>query len=357
MARSEDSHGWSDNDGAVARARRALHRWAMPGLVVLLLALFGFSASQGFPDRVEAISTPILAVLFGGAALRAWRSDVPSARVERALLFVTLAVLIAAAIEPIFTGRFEIAYPYVLGYAPLGYAAAFLFLGPGGGWRAAGITYLGLAGATLAGVATGQIPPVRMVPLILAHPILIGLLFAVAWSIALAARDRALALQQAAVDPLTGALNRRSGERELERLRGGYGLLVVDLDAFKRLNDSRGHAFGDTVLRAVTDALRAHVRPDDLVVRWGGDEFLVVAPGASPQDADALAQRIARAVRDRSREAGGEVGASVGVAVRGREEAWRSVFERADRAMYRAKEGGYAIGSASESVPSSTSTT
>jgi diguanylate cyclase (GGDEF)-like protein len=325
-----------------------MHRWAMPGVVVLLLALFGFSASQGFPDRVEAISAPILAVLFAGASLRAWRSDVPSVTVERGLLFVTLGVLVAAAIEPVFTGRFEIGYPYVLGYAPLGYAAAFLFLGPSGGWRVAGVTYLGLAGATMAGVATGQIPPVRMVPLVVAHPILIGLLFGVAWSIALAARDRALALEQAAVDPLTGALNRRSGERELERLRGGYGLLVVDLDAFKRLNDSRGHAFGDTVLKAVAEALVTHVRPDDLVVRWGGDEFLVVAPGAAKPTADALAQRIARAVREHTSAVGGEVGASIGVAVRGREEPWRAVFERADHAMYRAKEGGYAIGSAPE---------
>jgi diguanylate cyclase (GGDEF)-like protein len=354
VARSEVPHGWSGNDGAVARARLALHRWAMPGLVVLLIALFGFSASQGFPDRVEAVSTPILALLFGWASLRAWRGDVPSVAIERALLFVTLAVLIAAAIEPVLTGRFEIAYPYVLGYAPLGYAAAFLFLGPGGGWRAAGVTYLGLAGATVAGVATGQIPAVRMVPLILAHPILIGLLFSVAWSIAAAARDRAVALEQASVDALTGALNRRSGEQELERLRGGYGLLLVDLDAFKRLNDSRGHAFGDAVLKAVAEALMAHVRPDDLVVRWGGDEFLIVAPGAGKAVADALGQRVARAVRERSREVGVEVGASIGVAVRGREEAWGAVFERADRAMYRAKEGGFAVGSATEPAPEST---
>lgn len=346
MAGSDVPHGWSDSDGAVARARLASHRWAMPGLVVLLLVLFGFSASQGFPDLVEAIAAPLLAIGFGWASLRAWASDVPSPAVERALLFGTLAVLIAAAIEPVLTGRFEIAYPFLLGYAPLGYAAAFLFLGPRGGWRTAGVTYLGLAGATAAGVTTGQIPPVRMVPLIVAHPILIGLLYGVAWSIALAARERALALEEASVDSLTGVLNRRAGTRELDRLRGGYGLLVVDLDAFKQLNDTLGHAFGDAVLRAVAEALVDHVRPDDLVVRWGGDEFLVVAPGATKTESEGLAQRIARTVRKHSHEIGGEVDASIGIAMRGRGESWRSVFERADRAMYVAKKGGYRIGSA-----------
>lgn len=340
MDRPDDLHGWSDSDGVVARARLAIHRWAMPGFVVLAVLLFAFSASQGFPDLVEAASAPVLAAIFAWAGFQAWRTGRASATLERVALFFALTVLVAAAIEPVITGRFEIGYPYVLGYAPLGYAAAFLFLGPRDGWRASGVTYLGLALATLAGVATGQIPAVRMVPLVVAHPILIGLLAAVSWSIAVVSRERALALEMAALDPLTGAFNRRSGEREMAGMRGAYALLVIDLDDFKGVNDTRGHAFGDTVLHAVAEGIAGHLRPDDLVVRWGGDEFLVVAPGANESAAQQLAERIRDAVRERSTAVGGTIGASVGVAIRGRDEAWRTVFERADRAMYRAKHGG-----------------
>lgn len=107
-------------------------------------------------------------------------------------------------------------------------------------------------------------------------------------------------------DPLTGLLNRRALEvrmrEESEALRRartagrprGVGLLLVDLDRFKQVNDVFGHAVGDAVLGRVATALRAAVRAPDLVARWGGEEFVVVADDADPAALAILAERIRR---------------------------------------------------------------
>lgn len=338
MDRPEIEFAARTTTGGFERARIATHRFGFPALAVLMLLLFGFSASAGFPDRVEAVGTPLLAAVFLAASADAWRGPGASRAAERWILFACFLVLVAAAFEPVATGRFEIAYAYLLGYAPLAYAASFLFLGPRGGSVAASSVYAGLAAATLAGVATGQIPVVRSLPLVVANPILIGLLYAVAWSMAAAARERVEAQEEAATDPLTGALNRRSGERGIERLAGRYAMLVIDLDAFKRLNDERGHALGDRILSAVVEAIQGSVRPGDLVVRWGGDEFVVVAPDTDDFGAGLLCERLTEAIDAAGERLEAKLGASIGSAVREPEESWRSVFERADREMYAAKE-------------------
>lgn len=304
----------------------------------LTLGLFAFSWSQGFPDRVEAFSTPALAALFLGTGLRAWRTGQASERLERVALAATLVVLVLAAFEPVASGRFEIGYPYLLGYGPLAYAASLLFLGPRTGSLVAVATFLGLALATVLGVATAQIPPVRAMPMVAAHPILIGLLYAVAWTAATYARDHRDAERAAATDPLTGALNRRSGERMLDGLDGAFQLLVVDLDRFKRVNDERGHTFGDSVLRAVAQALRAAVRSGDAVVRWGGDEFVVVAPGSGDDERETLLDRVRTSLDAAFADLDGGVGASVGTATRADGEDWTAAFDRADADMYGAKD-------------------
>ncbi|HET9317578.1 MAG TPA: GGDEF domain-containing protein, partial [Vicinamibacteria bacterium] len=119
---------------------------------------------------------------------------------------------------------------------------------------------------------------------------------------ALGQRADALA-RLATIDGLTGLLNRRAlterleGEiRRSQRHRLPLALLAIDLDGLKRINDSHGHEAGDAALRRVGDALRAVCRVSDVTGRWGGDEFLVLAPGDSPGDAMRLAERIREAV-------------------------------------------------------------
>jgi diguanylate cyclase (GGDEF)-like protein len=103
----------------------------------------------------------------------------------------------------------------------------------------------------------------------------------------------------ARIDPLTGCLNRRAFyeafAREADRsgrLGAALSVLTIDVDRFKVLNDAHGHAFGDEILRQFARRVTALVRSHDLVVRWGGEEFVVLLPHTDPEDASALADRI-----------------------------------------------------------------
>lgn len=324
-------------DGDVLdRARLAAHRFVMPLAALLMATLFVVSWRDGFPDVVEAVGTPLLALLFAAGSAAAWARGRPSRRFERVAIVAGLLVLVGGAFDSALSGRWEIGYPYVLGYLPLAYTAAFLLLGPRWGAIASAAAYVGVAAATLIAVGTGEIHLARGIPILGASPLLIGLLYALSWSLTAAARAHGEAQQAAATDPLTGAWNRRSGEDALDRAQGGFALLMVDLDGFKRVNDERGHAAGDAVLERTARAIQAAVRPADHVVRWGGDEFVVVALDVDADAAHAFAARIEATVA----EATEGVRVSVGVAVRAGDEPWRTTFDRADAQLYAAKRRG-----------------
>lgn len=125
----------------------------------------------------------------------------------------------------------------------------------------------------------------------------------------------------------------------------GLSLLFIDLDDFKAVNDTYGHAAGDAVLRAVARRVQAAVRTDDRVGRLGGDEFLAVLQGvADTEVAGATADRMLRLLDQPIRFGDLElrVRASVGVATAGDDEdlTFTTFIDRADRAMYRAKQAG-----------------
>jgi len=151
------------------------------------------------------------------------------------------------------------------------------------------------------------------------------------------------------LDPLTGLLNRNALEQRLAELdgqpsRGGDGLshalLLCDLDHFKRVNDQLGHAAGDAVLQDVAYTMRSVLRAGDSIYRVGGEEILVVLPGAREEDAVAVAERLRVAVRER-RPAGVGVTISVGGAVSGPETVdTDDLVARADSALYAAKAAG-----------------
>ena len=152
---------------------------------------------------------------------------------------------------------------------------------------------------------------------------------------------------EAMLDPLTRMLNRNAlGRRTAELAQQAtvrsepIAVIVGDLDRFKRINDEHGHAAGDATLRDVADALRDALRAFDLVYRTGGEEFVVLLPGATDAYATAVAQKLRRAVAQRPR-GGHAVTMSFGVAAsdaRGFD--YNAVFAQADRALYEAKRTG-----------------
>ena len=165
------------------------------------------------------------------------------------------------------------------------------------------------------------------------------------------ARLHGVVEQQALVDELTGIANRRQCEDALpaeiaraERFGTPLTLVVADLDDFKAINDRHGHAVGDDVLREFASVLKATVRETDLAGRWGGEEFLLLLPGADAAGGAQLADRIRSALAERSflgRD--GEVArvtCSFGVAQLRPADDGRELFAAADRALYRAKRKG-----------------
>jgi diguanylate cyclase (GGDEF)-like protein len=129
--------------------------------------------------------------------------------------------------------------------------------------------------------------------------------------------------RRSTLDPLTGLFNRNALDQRLAELDGqpsvgegggSYAMLLCDLDHFKQVNDRLGHAAGDAVLQDVAYTMRGVLRAGDSIYRVGGEEILVVLPGAGRGDAVSVAERLRRAVRER-RPAGVAVTLSIGVAV------------------------------------------
>jgi diguanylate cyclase (GGDEF)-like protein len=166
-----------------------------------------------------------------------------------------------------------------------------------------------------------------------------------------AERQAALLRRHALEDPLTGLGNRRSAERRLGSLSLGeapVSLAVVDVDRFKEVNDEASHLSGDAVLKRVADLLREHSRTRDEVYRWAGDEFLVVLPTATEEQAVVVMERLRTAIAraDWSDLAlSSPVTVSVGVATAPHIDdqstvGWRALFDTADLHLFNAKRGG-----------------
>ncbi|GLH73514.1 diguanylate cyclase [Geothrix limicola] len=153
--------------------------------------------------------------------------------------------------------------------------------------------------------------------------------------------------QLASTDLLTGAWNRRhfeeAVEAEMHRARRhghALSLLLLDIDHFKRVNDTYGHPEGDRVLRQVADCIRAAIRQSDSLTRWGGEEFIVLMPETDPASAMVLAERIREGIAGHHFEGIGTVTASLGVAEYLPFAPLETWLERADQAMYQAKRKG-----------------
>ncbi|MBP0492918.1 PleD family two-component system response regulator [Roseomonas indoligenes] len=157
--------------------------------------------------------------------------------------------------------------------------------------------------------------------------------------------DLQRSLEMAVTDSLTGLRNRRYVVRHLEGLlrAGGATLLLIDVDRFKSVNDTYGHAIGDVVLKEVAERLRLHVRAVDVVARFGGEEFVVAMAPQPADDATMVAERLRTAICETpvpAGERGLEVSISIGVAVAVPDCNVDELAAAADVALYRAKANG-----------------
>jgi len=159
--------------------------------------------------------------------------------------------------------------------------------------------------------------------------------------------------REALSDPLTGISNRKSFDQALvslieETRESGrpLALIMADVDHFKKFNDRWGHQTGDQVLRLVAEVMNANIKGQDMLARYGGEEFAILLPGTSLENAFMLADRIRRAVESRrlkkrqSNEDLGVITMSMGIASYFKNESPAMLVERADKALYIAKERG-----------------
>lgn len=175
-----------------------------------------------------------------------------------------------------------------------------------------------------------------------------ALLLSVAFMMLATRRLQIILERRSTHDPLTQVLNRRGfgdaylrEKARLRRHRRPLALLSIDLDYFKSINDSHGHAVGDQVLTHVAGLISSVLRESDCVARFGGEEFIVLMPDTAPHHAIKVAERICHLLRHAERRALPACTVSIGVACQASEhEELEQLLSRADAALYQAKENG-----------------
>jgi diguanylate cyclase (GGDEF)-like protein len=153
--------------------------------------------------------------------------------------------------------------------------------------------------------------------------------------------------QLAVTDILTGAYNRTKFDeimgREMyraKRFREPLSIIVFDIDYFKEVNDRYGHITGDYVLKTIAVFIREHIRQIDYLVRWGGEEFVMIAPETDLEGAGVLAERMRKGIESYGFDKVERVTVSFGVTEFKKDDDMDSVLKRADDALYKAKLNG-----------------
>jgi diguanylate cyclase (GGDEF)-like protein len=345
------SGGYAEAGDRVERFRRYLS--TSVGTMASPVAVWCFAAGLTLPPGWAAL---FVVVLYGHTLLRARRHE--SARPHR-LIFTAATVVLATLVASAITTAVD----------------------PSGGLLAVGVPgAVGVLGALLAYIAinqslvsiviyfvrrpakfrtamlSGDDLTLEVATLVLAlltaealvhSPLIAPLVLAV-----LVVLHRSSLVRQlergASTDAKTGLLNaaswRQLAQRQLRRVqRGGDGasVLMVDLDHFKRVNDTYGHLAGDTVLRSVADTLARELRGHDAVGRFGGEEFVVLLDGVAPATALNICTRLNARIRELTFDDVHQVTASIGLASYPADgHHLDDLIEAADAAMYRAKDGG-----------------
>jgi len=151
-------------------------------------------------------------------------------------------------------------------------------------------------------------------------------------------------LNESQTDPLTGLANRRTMDRWMAEWIGGqkpFSVVMLDIDHFKKVNDTYGHQTGDEVLRFLARNMLAYLRKDDCCCRYGGEEFAILLPETTAEEAFKIAERIRTNMETAISPTGGPITISCGVAAYPDDaETAQGLLEAADTALYEAKRAG-----------------
>ena len=316
------------------------------GAITSVLA-FDMSLTEVWPKYFVGDALGVIVVAPVVLSLRL-RSRSGATRAEAGAL-VVVSLVVCAAVFVDWAGAWMATMPYLL--MPCLTWAAFRFGVRGVSWLALAMTMVGnLATAygdgpfARAGGPTGH--SITMLQVFLGVSVTCALLAAVLADNLMEGRQvEARWRHQATHDPLTGLANRAVLDVLLHDVPAADGaqelsLVMCDVDGLKGVNDTWGHAAGDELLRAVARRIRHSVRPDDVVARVSGDEFVLVLRGADVHVAGEVADRVLSTVRAPVQLPGGEVvvpSVSMGVANQRHGETPERLIARADRSMYRAK--------------------
>ncbi len=154
--------------------------------------------------------------------------------------------------------------------------------------------------------------------------------------------------EEAIIDALTGLFNRRGCENKLKDFDTDdlHSSIIIDIDHFKAVNDNFGHAIGDQVIQKIASIIKKYIGSEDIPVRYGGEEFVVVMKNQSQQNAHFIAEKIRTSVEElkliqrKSNTYLPPMSVSIGIAELEESDNWSSLFERADKALYQAKNSG-----------------
>lgn len=327
-------------------------------LIVVLFAAAALWVVEG-DDAFRRVAVPVVVVVSATLLLAVLTRRLLLQHVER-LLFLTIVVgifsrLVLWRLTPDMDGIANVA-PSML-WTVLILPLSFLTFGTRRGLRVCGVIYAMFVvlvvppavNDLLAGDGTDLVAKLA-INLAVVYAIAIALLWVLASRLEhiAAAHTRGNLLEsQAHTDTLTGIANRRRLDDELERSvararRSGEPLsaVLIDLDRFKQINDQHGHQIGDRVIIETVQRLGESIREGDLLGRWGGDEFLLLASDADEAAAAELAERCRRTIAEKVISDVGHVTISLGVATLKRDEEPSRLLWRADRALCTAKAQG-----------------
>lgn len=352
------------NESAASRRSNALLHSIMLSLfvsgIVAVGVLWALESRFGLLDELCRVAYPtILVIFFAGAVMLHRRPQTIVIARWMAFLSVTGLLIIQFVAAVWGDGPLVGNYPFIslLMWLPLAYAIAMLMLETRHGPWAACALFAFIAMVSIFRIfaaGSGDAGDTALlVNLLASHIVLLACLSGlVKFKLALAkadARSNHL-FEQASTDPLTGLANRRYGLEMLRRAVAepvsevSSAIIVCDIDRFKGINDLNGHDVGDRVLLTVAAILKKSTRDLDTVIRWGGDEFLIVVPRigapALAELAERLRARVAAATLRDDGQCAIALSLSIGVAALVDDEKIDDWIKRADQALYLAKAAG-----------------